>query len=113
MAREAELVRFQDVEGFVEAIGPAAKVLQNSDVVAIPCICEDECLAILFLFRDRETPFGEELAPILDSIRGVFGEQLSTVVRLHHRIDSEWPEEPEDESDDSSDWGFGEGGMAA
>lgn len=113
VAREAELVRFQDVEGFVEAIGPAAKVLQNSEVVAIPCIFEDECLAILFLFRDRETPFGEELAPTLDSIRGVFGEQLSTVVRLHHRIDSEWPDEPKDESDDSSDWGFGEGGMAA
>jgi hypothetical protein len=65
------------------------------------------------MFRDRETPFGEDLAPTLDSIRGVLGEQLAKVVRIHHRVDPEWPKDSSDEMDDSSDWGFGEGGMAA
>ena len=113
VAQEGQLVRFQDVEEFVKAIGPEADVLKSSDVVAIPCCFEGECLAVVFLFRNRETPFGEDLAPTLDALREVLGEQLATVVRVHHRIDPEWPENSYDETEDSSDWGFGEGGMAA
>lgn len=113
VANEGDLVRFQDVDGFIETIGASAEILKNSDVVAVPCIFEDECLAIIFLFRDKEAPFGEELAPMLDSLRSVLGEQLATVVRIHNRTGPEWPDAPSHERDEPSDWGFGEDDMAA
>lgn len=110
VAEEGDLVRFQDVGEFVEAIGPDAEVLRSSEVVAVPCLFEGECLAVVFLFRDQSTPFAADLAPTLDALRDVLGEQLATVVRVHHRLDPDWPENSYDdsESEDCSDWGFGE-----
>ena len=113
VAKEGELVRFQDVDRFVDALGPEANVLRNSDVVAMPCSFDGECMAVLFLFRDAEEPFEDDLAATLDSIRQIFAEQLTTVVRVHHRMEAEWPPEAADDQEEGNDWGFGEGPLAA
>jgi DNA-binding response OmpR family regulator len=109
VAFEDELVRFEDVDQFIEAIGADAEVLRNNEIVAMPCCAGDECMAVLFLFREAGTPFTDELAGTLDCLRGIFGEQLATVVRVHHRIEAEWPSAPAEDQDEGSDWGFGEG----
>jgi hypothetical protein len=113
VAEQGELVKFHDVKEFIEAVGPEAEILQNSDVIAMPCTHEGECLAVVFLFRDVETPFTEEMAPLLDSLRQVFGEQLAKVVRIHHRLDAQWPDSVMDEAEDFTDWGFGSGDSKA
>ena len=113
VADQGELVKFHDVKEFIEAVGPEAEILQNSDVIAMPCIHEGECLAVVFLFRDVATPFSEEMAPLLDSLRGVFGEQLAKVVRIHHRLDAQWPDSVTEDAEDFTDWGFGTGDSKA
>ncbi len=79
----------------------------------MPCSFDGECMAVLFLFRDAKEPFEDELAATLDSIRRIFAEQLSTVVRVHHRMEAEWPPEAADDQEEGNDWGFGEGPLAA
>lgn len=113
VAEQGDLVKFHDVKEFIEAVGPEAEILQNSDVIAMPCIHEGECLAVVFLFRDVKTPFPEEIAPLLESLRQVFGEQLAKVVRIHHRLDAQWPDSVMDEAEDFNDWGFGAGDSKA
>ena len=113
VAEQGDLVKFHDVKEFIEAVGPEAEILQNSDVIAMPCIHEDECLAVVFLFRDVSNPFSEEMAPLLDSLRQVFGEQLAKVIRIHHRLDAQWPDSVADENEDFTDWGFGSGDSKA
>ena len=110
VAAPDDLVRFQDVDAFIEAMGVDAEILQSSEIVGMPCCFDDECLAVVFLFRSKEESFSEELAPILDSLRGALAEQLATIVNIHHRIADHWPDESTDES---SDWGFGTGGNKA
>ena len=110
VAEPDDLVRFQDVDAFIEAVGSEAEILESSEIVGMPCCFDGECLAVVFLFRSQEEPFSEELAPILDCLRGALAEQLATIVNIHHRIEDHWPDESTDES---SDWGFGNGGSKA
>ncbi|MEE2681954.1 MAG: hypothetical protein VX641_06230 [Planctomycetota bacterium] len=105
-----DLVRFQDVDAFIEAVGSEAEILESSEIVGMPCSFDGECLAVVFLFRSNSEPFSEALAPLLDCLRGTLAEQLATIVSIHHRIEDHWPDESTDES---SDWGFGTGGSKA
>jgi hypothetical protein len=70
-------------------------------------------MAVVVLFRNAETPFGAELAGMLDTLRVIFAEQLSHVIHVHHRARPQWPKEPEDDFDD--DFGFDDydSGLAA
>lgn len=89
-------------------IGEDAHWLDKSGVVAFPCRHEDEVLAVMALFRDRGSPFGDEMLDQLRVMRDLFAEQLARVVRIHHRhIDQEgWPGFDIETDDDI-------GGMAA
>ena len=113
VAAEDELVRFEDVDQFIDAIGEEAEVLRGTEIVAMPCSSEGDCMGVLFLFRDAKTPFDDQLASTLDCLREIFGEQLATVVRVHHRMEAEWPPESAQDQEDGTDWGFGEGPLAA
>ena len=110
VAEPNDLVRFQDVDAFIEAVGSDAEILESADIIGMPCCCDDECLAVVFLFRPSDEEYSEDLAPILDALRDALAEQLATIVNIHHRIADHWPDESTDES---SDWGFGTGGNKA
>ena len=57
--------------------------------------------------------FDPKLAGTLDILRTIFAEQLSQIIRIHHRATPEWPMDAhEDEFDWDDDMGFG-GGLAA
>ena len=113
VAIEDELVRFEDVEQFVEAIGEEAEILRGNEIIAMPCSSDGECMAVLFFFRDAGSPFTDELAGTLDCLRVIFAEQLATVVRVHHRMEAEWPPAPAEDHEEGTDWGFGDGPLAA
>ena len=108
VALEDELVRFEDVEQFIDAIGADAEILRGTEIIGMPCCADGECMAVMFLFRQAGTPFDDELASTLDCLRHIFGEQLATVVRVHHRMEAEWPRESAQDQDEGTDWGFGE-----
>ena len=68
---------------------------------------------MFFLFRNREEPFKDELAALIDVLRPVFGAQMAKLVRIHHRSSFKFPklqsdgdeaDGAEDEEDEGESW---------
>lgn len=66
-------------------LGDDAHWIAGSNLIAFACRNEDECLAIVVLFRDRYTPFMPATKDMLIPIAEVFGQQLGKVVHVHNR----------------------------
>jgi DNA-binding response OmpR family regulator len=112
MQDESEIVSFGDAHEFSEWIGFDEGLLDSSQVIALSCKHEGECLAVLVLFRGMESPFDESLGATLDSIRTIFAEQLAHVIRVFNRAEPQWPQDAVDEDADCQD-DYGFGGFAA
>jgi len=100
LARQDELMRFEDTADFVTSLGLTDEALTNCEMVAWPCVAGGDCLAIFMLFRDKATGFNDGLASTIDALRGVFAEQVATVLRVHHRAQGGWPSEADDRDND-------------
>tara|TARA_A100001391_G_scaffold174637_1_gene137143 strand:- start:607 stop:1809 length:1203 start_codon:yes stop_codon:yes gene_type:complete len=92
-----------------EALGRDAHWLEDSTAMIVSCQHDDECLAVLALFRDQSMEFGDEDIRTLNIIARLFAEQLGRVIRVHHRhlpkdqwgaIDTGSYIDPVDEDDD-------------
>ena len=114
MHTETELVRYEDGEAWSRSKSPDTESLTNMDLIAFSCRHNDETLAIISFFRDKENPFDDETAGLLDSLRSVLGEHLGRIVRIHRRGKAEWPREDTndnhsnidfDQSNNDSEWG--------
>jgi DNA-binding response OmpR family regulator len=120
MIEERDIVAFDDAQEFAQWIGMEDNFLAETQVIAMSCPHDDECLAVIVLFRPKSAPFEPQAARTLDIIRNIFAEQLAQVVRIHHRAAPSWPEDmhaddqfdDDDFEDDDFDLPF-EGGMAA
>jgi len=86
--------RFEQVRGVAvmrdrvereDRLGAEAHWLEDCATLVAPCVHEDECLAVLTLFRDERTPFGDELAATIGVIADTFAQQLARVIHVHHR----------------------------
>jgi DNA-binding response OmpR family regulator len=109
MAKEADIVAFDDAAEFGEWIGLDDSFLADSQIVAYTCTHEGETMAVVVLFRNAKDPFDPSLATTLDTIRGIFAEQLARLIRIHHRAKPEWPDEAsDDEFDFDDEFGFGD-----
>lgn len=114
MAREPELVAFDDSAEFAEWIGLDDGFFADSNVVAFSCLDEGRCLAVVILFRRGADPFPPQLAGTLDTLRTIFARHLGRLIRVHHRAKPSWPAEAPDVFEDyDDDFGFGPGGLAA
>ncbi|MDZ4753449.1 MAG: hypothetical protein SGJ11_03005 [Phycisphaerae bacterium] len=103
LCKTEELMRFEDSSEFIASLGLGGTGLVTSEIVAWPCLWKDDCLAVFVLFRDRSKGFNDELAGVIDALRGVFAEQVAAVLRIHHRASGGWPSERADEHD-ADDW---------
>jgi FixJ family two-component response regulator len=105
LARTDDIMRFADTAEFVESIGLEASVLDESELVAWPAHHGDECMGVFFLFRNRNEPFKDELAGLIDALRPVFAAQMAKLVRVHHRSRFLWPDARADinEADDADE----------
>jgi hypothetical protein len=102
-----------------------AGFLADLQVIAFSCRHEKDCLAVIVLFRNKSSEFGDNVAAAIDTLRPIIAEQLANVVRVHHRARPSWPKEAtpgsgsngsgdEADADFNDDFGFGfEGGLAA
>lgn len=97
----------QDLESH---LGADANWLSDSRVIVFACRHEDECLAVVTFFRDREKPFDEDLTAQLTAMKDIFAEQLAKVIRVHHRavVDDDWLG-----ADDADEFGADDFGLAA
>lgn len=66
-------------------IGADAAYLEDAHVLAVRCQHDEETLAVLVAFRDQSTPFEPEMVQTFDAISTLLAEQLSRVIRIHHR----------------------------
>lgn len=69
----------------VKKLANHAHWIEDSTLLAFSCRHENECLAIVTLFRDRKTPFPAGQLPMLRLIRDLFARQLARVIHTHHR----------------------------
>ena len=97
MAREAELVSFDDADDFAAWIGSDAGILEGSQVVAFSCRKGGECLGVVVLFRNKREAFADNLASILDLLRPILAEQIAQVIHVHHRASGGWPKDAIDD----------------
>lgn len=117
MADESELISFEDAREFAEWLEIDTGMLAESQVIAFSCMHESDCLAVVVLFRSKSKPFTDSLASVIETLRPIFAEQLSNIMRVHHRAMPSWPEEALGEDDEynfDDPWNnYGFGGLAA
>lgn len=85
MEGQTELKVFSSDRELRDFLGDDAHWLEGSNAIAFACHQEDECLAVVILFRDRRSPFAASLMPGLKVIAELFGKQLGRVIHIHHR----------------------------
>lgn len=85
MEGQTELKVFSSDSELRDFMGDDAHWLEGSNAIAFACHQEDECLAVVILFRDRRSPFAASLLPGLRIISELFGKQLGRVIHIHHR----------------------------
>lgn len=66
-------------------LGEHAHWLPSSAMVVTACRADDECLAVLAIFRDSRDTFGAEVRAKVGLVAELFTQQLARVVRTHHR----------------------------
>lgn len=66
-------------------LGEHAHWLPESAMLVTPCRVDDECLAVLALFRDAREGFSPEVIARVGVIAELLAQQLARVVRTHHR----------------------------
>jgi len=68
-----------------EILGTSAYWVEDATMLTISCRQDDECLAVLTLFRDRSRSFNQDDVRMLDIIGNLFAQQLARVIQTHHR----------------------------
>lgn len=106
-----------------EMLGTSAYWVEDSTMLTISCREDNECLAVLALFRDRSRSFSEEDVRMLGIIGSLFGDQLARVIQTHHRhlprdqwgLSGDYGVDDEPGDDYGFDDGYGDdyGGFAA
>lgn len=73
-------------EQFTDLLGEHGSWLEDYAAATFACLDEDgECLAVVFMFRDRHSGFDEATQGTLGALAPVFAEQLARIVRVHRR----------------------------
>lgn len=92
-------------------LGEHAHWLPNSAMVVTACRADDECLAVLAIFRDSRDTFGADVRSKVGLVAELFTQQLARVVRTHHRHlpKDKWasPGDVGLEAEDESEFGDG------
>ncbi|MDX9911506.1 MAG: hypothetical protein RBS39_06725 [Phycisphaerales bacterium] len=84
-AEESEAVFLRDDVEVESLLGAEAHWIEGCQALVIPCRQDDETIAVVMLFRDEREAFDAETRGTAQAIAGIFGEQLSRVIRVHHR----------------------------
>jgi DNA-binding response OmpR family regulator len=97
-AERQTLAHITDDETLSGWIGDDAAYLTDCHVLAAPCRHDDECLAVLVLFRDAAQPFEVAGVEAINAMSPVLAEYLAKIIRVHHRMamhhEFEGPDEP-------------------
>lgn len=85
VATQDDMVHLTQRADIERWIGEDAGMLGDANLLAVPCMYDGECLAVLVLFRDVDQPFAEEHLDRVSSLAPILGEALEKIIRVHHR----------------------------
>jgi DNA-binding response OmpR family regulator len=82
---EVGVVVMNSADELREHLGDGAEWLEGMGVMAASCRHKGECLGVITLFRPRSAPFTPEISTAFGVLAGLFAQQLSKVIHVHHR----------------------------
>lgn len=82
---EVGVVVMNTPEELQDHLGDGAEWLDGMGMIAAACRHQGECLGVITLFRPRSIPFTPEIASAFGLLAGLFAQQLSKVIHVHHR----------------------------
>lgn len=96
-------------------LGADAHWMEDRSALVYSCRADDECLAVLTLFRDEGRAFSEQDVRFVSIIGGLFCDQIERVIRVHHRHlpKDSWGVFDPPTRDETDDFGFEDYGNAA
>jgi len=97
LADHEGVMHVTDNESLGEWIGDDAAYLEDSHVMGIRCVHQDETLALIVLFRDGSEPFHRQVAEQLQGLAPSLADHLAKIIRIHHRHLPEFNEAEEDD----------------
>lgn len=83
--RTTGLINLTTPEQLERYIADDADWLNGSNVVGYACRHDNEVLAIFMLFRDRKSPFAQNVLDQVKTVGELFAAQLARVIHIHHR----------------------------
>ena len=79
-------------------LGDDADYLEDCHVIGLSCQHDNECLAVVVLFRDGSQPFSTDALESMGAVAPLLAENLARIIRVHHRCsmhsDFETPDDP-------------------
>ncbi|MEO1235490.1 MAG: response regulator, partial [Planctomycetota bacterium] len=96
VAATDEVLHLTDPADLEQTLGQDAGLLRDNALLAAPCNSDDECLAVLVLFRDVDQPFEEDHLDRVSALAPMLGEALEKIIRVHHRAVFHDPHEDAD-----------------
>ncbi len=85
MEEKREPIHLTSDDQLEAVLGDDASWIVGSNVLAISCRHQDECLAVIVLFRDRYSPFPEPVLEVIQPLASLFAQQLARVIHVHNR----------------------------
>ena len=82
---EVGVVVMNSADELREHLGDGAEWLEGMGMIAASCRHQGECLGVIALFRPRSVPFTPEVSASFGVLAGLFAQQLSKVIHVHHR----------------------------
>lgn len=76
---------FGDRRETAAMLGADSHWLPEHATIVFPCHKDEECLAVVALFRDDRTPFEPGTKVLLETISKLFAAQLARIIHVHHR----------------------------
>ncbi len=99
VAEADELVHLTGAADLERWVGRDADDLDGRHVLAVPCPGDSECLAVVLLFRDGDTPFDPAAQDLLAALAPTLGAALERIISVHHRASVHDQDSPFDASD--------------
>ncbi|MDP7004644.1 MAG: hypothetical protein QF718_00325 [Phycisphaerales bacterium] len=99
ISTDEQIKHVKNGERFADAMGLDPTDFSGNEVVSYGCFSGDQCMAVIVLFRDESRTFKTESINTIETTRSIFGQQLDTIVKIHHRAESHWPSESIDDDD--------------
>lgn len=85
VASTRQLLHLTSKKEIQSLLGDDSEYLADCNILAACCRHDQEPLAVIILFRDRESEFDDDVVETLGGIAPLLGDYLARVIRIHHR----------------------------